>query len=101
MTPKIKGLRSALEKLHHNIEFESDKLAKRIETETARVPETFKAVNEKIDAQMASVSADLGEVTQYLDDLQKMGNGGPPLEGSSGSSEKREPAASWSADKRP
>lgn len=96
MNPKLQGLRASLEKLHHNVDVEADKLAQHIEAASVAVTEKFKAAHQKLDAQLAPVHAGLADVKDFLEGLDKLSNGAP----SDGSPRPPgEPASSWQGNR--
>lgn len=72
MTPKLRGVRSSLDKLKHALEADADKLAARIEGADVRRASVFEASHGAV----ATVERDLKDVEELLNDLEKS-NGGP------------------------
>ncbi len=89
MSIKLRGVTSALAKLHHDLDAQAEKLVDRIETTQARGSAVFAEAHKRLDG----AAQDLTDVDKLLSDLEAS-NGGPTLDGSSESSE---PHASWGA----
>ena len=92
MSIKLRGLTAAIDKLHHDLDAQAEKLMTRVATTQDRGATVFAQVHKRLDG----AAKDLDDVNNLLSDLENT-NGGPSLDDSSGSSELQQPAASWSA----
>lgn len=91
MSIKLRGVTSALAKLHHDLDQQAEKLTNRIVSTQEHGTAVFAQAHRRLDG----AASDLAEVDKLISELEA-GNGGPTLDGSSESSE---PHASWGANK--
>lgn len=72
MTPKMRGALESLKKMHHEADYEADKLVKRIEGEALpKLREGFKAAHGHVDQMGQSVD----DILDFAEEL-KNSNGG-------------------------
>lgn len=83
MTPKLQALPKALGMLRHSIEHDADKLYDRISQVEERKTRAFTRSHGILDV----TEKGIGEVEQFVEELEKATNAGPPLDDSSPSSE--------------
>lgn len=102
MTLKLSGLKDTLAVLKNDLDAETDKLVARVQSARTRGMNAFKSAHGILDEAESAVK----EVEDFAKSLEGS-NGGPPLDGASGSvtpstaaavnqSQPVEPAASWS-----
>ena len=84
MTPKLRGLASAMAKLKHDVEVEADKLISRVE-DTGQASQAAFAKSHQI---LDETRRDVADIEEFIASMVGS-NGGPsgPLDGSSDSSE--------------
>lgn len=85
MTPKFRGLASTLAKLQHDLDADAQKFLDRASSIQERKGPAFK----KMHAQLDGVEATINDVETFGNELEAS-NGGPILDDSHGSSEKKD-----------
>lgn len=96
MSVKLRAVTEELAKLNHAIDADAEKVLNRIQSTHARRDVVMGAVHKRLDAS----SKDLDEVNTFIDDLEKLTNGGTPIsddssESSEASGHDGEPGKSW------
>lgn len=74
MTPALRGVPAALDKLRHKLDAEAEKLANRIEGANVRSDNAFAKSHKILD----SADEGLKEIEQYVTDLERSNSGELP-----------------------
>lgn len=72
---KLQGLAAKVAKLEHDAEFEAEKLDKKVEDLSAKMPSVFSGAHGAVD----SLASTIGDVETSFKAIQSVTNGGPAL----------------------
>lgn len=81
MTPKISGVKQALEMLHQEVDKQAEDLSNQIEAGRQRTRSVFAETSGRVKKDIEGMQAEVAEINEFLDGLE-VSNGSPLSAGS-------------------